>query len=279
VSIAPFPWGTIPKRKDFAVSKTYAVAVLLALAALVFSSPQVIQVLWPTLGRSTVLAIYIGCTLLTVALVVASIVAAMWEDDPAARWRRKTRGFKRKIIQRSLGALLIILVGAWYFRPLDPFRKDIPGLSIYVLLTQYDVPDYQQHYIFQFGSAAGPRYELFVSASNTYTFSVTDIHGTVHPLEMRIGSEGVPLHELVGILAEIGFTEKSTILRVAVNGEEISRTTLPLIIDMSGAPNGGNLGSNQSGEQHGNFVIKRLTVWQVALSTSNIADVDAQAKK
>ena len=82
------------------MSKGYLVAILSLLAALVFGAPQVIHDLFPDLARPAFLAIDIACLIFTAALVIAAIIAAMWDDDPAAKWRRKASGFRWKLIKK-----------------------------------------------------------------------------------------------------------------------------------------------------------------------------------
>lgn len=230
------------------------------------------------LARSTLWIAFIIGSLAVAALLVGAIVVASLDDDPAAKWRRRSSGFRNKIIKRSLFVLVILGLAAWHFLPLDPLLDNLPGFSVYSLLIQYDVPDFQRRYLFQLGSESGPRLELFISASNLFTFSVTDSHGENYPLEMNIGKD-IPLHQLVGILTEVGVTPYSTILRVAVNGKEVARRTLRSRIDISGSIVDGHLGSNEKGEQHGNFLLKRLVIWQVAVSNEGVSEIDATAKK
>jgi hypothetical protein len=171
----------VPQGEGVTVSKNYLVAILLAVAALVFGSPQVIQQLWPDLGRPEVLAINVGCALLTTALVVASIIAAMWDNDPAAKWRRKASGFKSKIFRRSVLAVTIVLGLAWYFRPPDPLKNQLPGFTAYAFLSLENQPDLHRKYVFTFGPNGIPRAEFYCQrAANTLspllTFTAKNIH-------------------------------------------------------------------------------------------------------
>jgi hypothetical protein len=214
------------------VSKGYLIAILLAVAALVFASPQVIQELWPDLGRPEVLAIYIGCTVITVALVVASIVTAMWEDDPAAKWRRKASGFKKKAIGRSLVAVTIVLGLAWYFLPLDPLANQLPGFTAYAVINLQNQPDSHRKYVFTFGPNGVARAEFYMSAAGEYTFTVTDIWGEKYSLETNVGVDGIPQNKFVALFNQVGLTKKTTVLRISINNREVIRRTIPFVIDL-----------------------------------------------
>ena len=97
------------------------------LAALMFGAPAIIHDFFPDLSRPTFLAIDAACIVLTAALTVAGIVAAMWENDPAAQWRRRARGFKRKVILRFAGVVLIVVFIGWFLLPTDPLKNQLPG--------------------------------------------------------------------------------------------------------------------------------------------------------
>lgn len=248
------------------MSKGYLIAILLAVAALVFGSPQVIQQLWPDLGRPEVLAINIGCAVITVALVIASIVAAMWEDDPAAKWRRKANGFKGKVIRRSVLPIAIVLGLAWYFRPLDPLSNQLPGFTAYAVLNLQNVPDSHRKYVFVFGPERASHAEFYLSASGEYTFSVTDVHGEKYPLETNIGNEGVPSNKWIVLFSQVALTDKTTILRLSVNGREIIRRTLPFVINIPKDENW-----QPAGIGGGSFLLFEIGAWPFAISNSSIS--------
>lgn len=213
------------------MSRGYLIAILLAVAAIVFSSPQAIQQLWPDLGRSEVLAINIGCAAITVALVVASIVAAMWGDDPAAKWRRRASGFKGKVIRRSILPIAIVLGLAWYLRDFsDPLRNQLPGFTAYAVLSLQNQPDFHRKYVYVFGPEDASHAEFYLSASGEYTFVITNLYGDKYPLETNIGDDGVPLNKFIALFSQVAITDKTTILRLSVNDKEIIRRTMPFVI-------------------------------------------------
>lgn len=246
--------------------KEYWVGLFFTLAALMFGAPAIIHDFFPDLSRPTFLAIDAACIVLTAALTVAGIVAAMWENDPAAQWRRRARGFKRKVILRFAGVVLIVVFIGWFLLPTDPLKNQLPGFSAYAVLNLQNETDFHRKYVFVFGPESASHAEFYLSASGEYTFSVTDLHGEKYPLETNIGDDGIPTKKWIAVFSQVGLTDKTTILRLVVNGKEIIRRTLPFVINIpreaSWQP--ASLGG-------GNFFLEEIGAYPFSLSNDLIA--------
>lgn len=214
------------------MSKGHIVALLLAMAALVFGIPlMVAPQLFPDLGRPILWLLFIGGIVVTAGLLGLAAYVAI-DKDPAAKWRRRASGFRGKVIRRTISAAIILGFVIWYLLPLDPLRNQLPGFTAYAVISLENPSDFHRKYVFTFGPNGIPRAEFYMSASGEYTFSVTDIHGEKYPLETNIGPDGIPQYKFIGLFNQVGLTEKTTILRITVNNREVIRRTLPFAIDL-----------------------------------------------
>ena len=106
--------------------KDYVVAGLLAAAALPVGLPfMTAPILFPDLSRTVLwLLFFAGPTVTLLLFALAGFIAR--DRDPAAKWRRKASGFRRKVIRAGLGAVGIVSFFTWYFWPTDLLRADVP---------------------------------------------------------------------------------------------------------------------------------------------------------
>jgi hypothetical protein len=208
-------------------------------------------------------------------LFIAAGLSAIW-----ARQRQR-----RKQAIRGLALLYVLWMAmtgllGWFFWPADPFNKHLPGFSIYAELTIFHVPAFDRKYIFEFASNQGAKISFYLSAGNKYTLSLTDVHGETYPIEANSGGEGVPENQLIRVLCETAILERSTSLRLSLNGAILTQRTLPFAVDL-GNRNwiNSHLGSNAQGNGQGSFVIRRLAIWPVTIGTQGSADLERQAER
>ena len=167
------------------------------------------------------------------------------------------------------GAAAAIL---WHYAAIP--EKKLPGFAAYAVLRIYDVPEFRRKYIFDFGAQdSKARAAFYLSASDQFTFVLTDVRGESYPLEVKLGQGGIPIDKFIMLLCEAGVDADATILRISVNGKEIQRRKLSFAVNLGdrkwGA--GSSVGANSIGQDNGVFMMAELGVWSETLSKEDTA--------
>jgi hypothetical protein len=158
----------------------------------------------------------------------------------------------------------------WHFA--EPQARKLPGFAAYAVLRVYDVPEFRRKYVFDFGMQdSKARAAFYLSASDQFTFVITDVRGESYPLEVKLGQGGVPIDKFIMLLCEAGIDDDTTILRLSVNGKEIERRRLSFAVDLGdrkwGA--GSALGANAIGQNNGVFMLAELGAWGETFSNED----------
>jgi hypothetical protein len=163
---------------------------------------------------------------------------------------RDQSGRRKLITILGLGVFTAILL-TWagsYFWPDQTF----PGIGVYSYIRLYDSPEYRQRYVFEFETSALARTAFYLSASDQFTFSVTDAYGSTYPIEVKVGQGGIPIDKFVALFCEVGLREDSTILRVSVNDQTIASRIVPARIELGTMDwHPGNIGAPITGQNVG----------------------------
>ncbi len=145
------------------------------------------------------------------------------------------------------------------------------GFAAYAVIRIHDIPALQRKYIYDFSTPASAHTAFYLSASDKFTFSVTDTRGENYPLEVRLGNDGVPIEQFVVLFCEVGVGSSATVLRVLVNGGEVEHRDLPFPIDLGSrqwkAP---ALGASSVGSNNGAFDITELGAFATTLTTAEV---------
>jgi hypothetical protein len=153
-----------------------------------------------------------GCVAMVAAIVLA-VAAAMihdfrwglifaWPFAVLAVWEFVRYFSKKKIVVRSTAGASVVIFGAllgWlysalapsmrYGRPLD---EKLPGFGSGLMVQTNDNIEVRRKYQFEYRTPDGAKAAFYLSASNHYVFSVTDIRGQPHTLDIPLGSNGIP---------------------------------------------------------------------------------------
>jgi hypothetical protein len=130
---------------------------------------------------------------------------------------------------------IVIIAGlAWYLWPRDVFNHQIPGFTAYAVVRIYDTPELKRKYLFDLATPEGAKAAFYLSASDIFTFAVTDIHGEMYPLEVKLGRSGIPIDAFIVLICQVGIDndKKDTVLRVLVNGSEIRRRSISAVLEL-----------------------------------------------
>jgi hypothetical protein len=114
----------------------------------------------------------------------------------------------------------------------DQRDERLLGITVHTVINIQDVAALRRKYVFDLGTPDRARAAFYLSASDRFTFTVTDIHGETYPLEIPLGRRGVPFGEFTHLLCEAGSASSYSFLRVLVNGKEVQRRSLPFPIDL-----------------------------------------------
>lgn len=209
--------------------------------------------------------LWIGSTMIALSIVGFIILAfqhfGVWQ-------MRTVPGFGMII-----SAAVFLVCGAWYFWPSAPEEK-LPGFAAYAVLRIYDVPEFHRKYIFDFGSADGKsRAAFYLSASDQFTFLLTDIRGESYPLEIKLGHGGIPIDKFIMLICEAGVDEGSTVLRVSVNGKEIQRRKLAFQVNLGERKwgPGTTVGANAIGQSNGVLMLMELGAYADTFSKDEVS--------
>ncbi|HML13824.1 MAG TPA: hypothetical protein VK456_10980 [Xanthobacteraceae bacterium] len=167
----------------------------------------------------------------------------------------------------NLGIVAVVLGVIWHFS--EPDRK-FPGFAAYTVLRIFPVPDFRRQYVFDFGSQQGARASFYLSASDKFTFVITDIRGESYPLEINITK--IPVDRFIMLSCEVGIEHDYTLLRVRVNGRDVEHRRLSFPIDLGDRKwgPGTTIGANGIGANNGAFMLVELGASDSTFSRSEI---------
>lgn len=112
-----------------------------------------------------------------------------------------------------------------------PRYNDLPGFSSFVFVRLYDTPEPRRKYLFDFVAPTGSGASAFISSSDVFTFSITDIHNEPYDLEIPLSDNKIPIDRFIFLACDVGITDNHTIMRVLVDGKTIGMRSLELPVD------------------------------------------------
>ena len=182
------------------------------------------------------------------------LLAALWVWDNRPEWiPSKARGW--------LG---------WVDALLGTSRlsgETLPGFFANLMITIHSGAVARRQYMFEFQTPEGSRAGLFLSSNDMFSFSVRDVKGESHSLDLPIGKKGIPLHERIFLTCQVGVGHNATYLQVLVNGIPAAHKELPFRIDL-GSRNWaqGTIGASADKRDHGAFLISMTAAGHVTLT-------------
>ena len=115
--------------------------------------------------------------------------------------------------------IFIVCVIWWIVSPRD---ENLPGFGTYAYLRIYDTPELSRKVIFDFASSNGSEIKFFLSKSDQFSFTVSDLNSEPYALEIPLGAEGIPIDRFIFLFCDVGLQEKTTILRAFVDDKEVA---------------------------------------------------------
>jgi hypothetical protein len=185
----------------------------------------------------------------------------------AADQTDKVRDCLRPVRDRLLDVMLPPKSETSKVRPLD---EKLPGFAAGLMVQTSDNVEVRRKYQFDFLTPEGVKVAYYLSASNRYAFSVTDIHGESYTLDIPLGSNGIPFGKWVYVFCEVGVASSYTYLRALVNGEQVARRELDFPLDLGSRRWRPTLGADSSGENRGSFAITEAGFYLTTLSDDEL---------
>ena len=112
------------------------------------------------------------------------------------------------------------------------YDEKLPGFGAGMVVQINDITEDRKKYQYSFRAPDGAEVALYLSPSNHFSFSVTDIHGEEYTLEIPLGDSGVPFEEVACIFCEVGTATSYSYLRALVNGKEVARRDYNFPLDL-----------------------------------------------
>jgi hypothetical protein len=183
--------------------------------------------------------------------------------------RKASLGTKLRIAINALAAAILSACILFIYVPRD---ERLPGFTGYAVIRLYDTPESRRRYVFEFVSSDGAKASFYLSASSLFTFSITDVRGESYPLEIKVGTGGLPIDQFVALFCEVGVDKDSTTLRVLANEREIARRDLGFPINLGKMDwKAGALGAPANGiNQGGIFLLSELGAYAGTMTTANV---------
>ncbi|MCI0616783.1 LamG domain-containing protein [bacterium] len=148
-----------------------------------------------------------------------------------------------------------------------------PGFSLHMVISIHHLPVSRRKYLFDFGHANRERLSIYLSAGNVFTVSLIDADREPHPLQVPLGTGGIPTSQPIYLVCEASVSSNSTSLRVFVNAQSVGEPVmLPFRVNLGDLDlPGGVIGSDLNGNDGASFDLYELAVYGATLTDEQIA--------
>jgi len=157
-----------------------------------------------------------------------------------------------------------------FHRPRD---EVLPGFGAGIAVDITDLTEDRKKFQYSFRTPEGAKTAFYLSPSNNFAFSVTDIHGEVYTLEIPLGTSGVPFEQWVYIICEVGTATNYAYMRALVNGREVARRDYNFPLDFGSRKWMSTLGADSSGKNGGAFMFAEMAEFSTTLSDADLAKI------
>jgi hypothetical protein len=140
-----------------------------------------------------------------------------------------------------------------------------------------DVTEVRKKYQYSYAAPDGAKVAFYLSASNRFAFSVTDINGEQYKLDILLGANGLPFGEWAYIFCEVGVASNYSYLRAVLNGREVARQEYDFAIDLGSRKWAPVLGADANGQNGGAFMMMEMAAYSRTLSDGELMALAANA--
>lgn len=160
-----------------------------------------------------------------------------------------------------------------------PLDEKLPGFASGLMVQTNDITEERKKYQFYFHTLQGSKAEFYLSASNRYAFSITDIHGSIYTLDIPLGSNGIPFEKFVYMFCEAGTASSYSYLRALVNGREVARHDFDFPLELGSRKWIPSFGADQNGKNGGAFMLMEMGAYSTTLSNAELMKLSDNALK
>ena len=130
-----------------------------------------------------------------------------------------------------------------------------PGVAAHFIVRLKEGQEKRRRYLFDYYKEDGASLAMYLSASDVFTISVTDVNGEIYTLETSVGRRGMPIAQWMYVAAEVAQLPKYTKLSLDLNGAQVSERLLPIVLNLGDDVWGkhGALGADRNGQNNGKF--------------------------
>lgn len=155
-----------------------------------------------------------------------------------------------------------------------------PGLGAYAFLQLYDTPEKTRRYVFEAETKEHAVASFYLSASEQFTFAVTDTNGETYAITANVGGDGIPVGRLVALFCEAGNKENSAFLRIRNGNRIVAFRELSAPIPLGSLDwKAGSLGKPALGSGEGDpMLLLEVGFWPFTFTDRNISDLTTNAR-
>jgi hypothetical protein len=228
---------------------------------------------WPNMSKGLTQAVFaVGLLIFVIgAAAVATGVSPVLKD----------RSLWPQTGMVIFGAAFIVCAIWYFFEPQISTKvadEKLPGIAVAAVLNIQDVAALRRKYVFEYTTPEHASTAFYLSASDIFTFTVTDIHGEAYPLEVPLGKNGIPFGQFMHLVCEAGSGSNYSFLSVSVNGKEIKRRDLPARIDLGSRQWNFTLGADQNGNNNGAFLLGEMGASPVTFTNEQVEKLAQNAR-
>ena len=158
-----------------------------------------------------------------------------------------------------------------------PVDEKLPGFATGVSISTEDVTAIRRKYFFDYRTPEKSAVSLYLSADDHFIFSVKDIYGESHPLEVRLGADGVPFGKFIFLFCEVGVASNYSYLRMLVNGKQVGRIEIPVTLSLGSRRWIPTFGADAYGQNGGSFSMLSAFAFSTTLTDEEIKKVTESA--
>jgi hypothetical protein len=177
------------------------------------------------------------------------------------------------IINVALMAMTAALI--WHYSPAQfAPQQALPGFTASALIRLYDTPEAKNRYIFDLATSDGAKAAFYLSASEQFTYSITDTNGVSYNLEIPIGNSGIPIDRYIFLYCEAGVSENSTVVRVMIDAKEIRRRVYDFPISLGKKDwTKFTVGADNQGQHNSPFKIAMFSAGHTTFLDAQVKDM------
>jgi hypothetical protein len=153
-------------------------------------------------------------------------------------------------------------------------NEKYPGVSINIVLRLHEIHEPRRKYLLDFGEHRGGRLSIYLDPNNVFTVSLIDLRGEQYAVRAPTGIGGVQFNQFLYLNCEVGIRERSTFLRVLVDGREIGNIDIPSRIDAGAISIPGSVtGADIDGANGAAFDEIESAIFTMTLTTAEIGSL------